>query len=172
VSAPDEATFVFLTGIDPTEAALRRAEQVMSRALGLGLPVVCTNPDRVVIEGQRHVDGPGAFAERYAAAGGDVRYVGKPQPAIFRRALELLALPGKAVVMVGDSLDHDIAGGATCGIDGALVISGVHREAFAGARDRLAVARAADRLIGDRFARPRWLLESFRPAAVEDLVPA
>lgn len=173
VDQPENATFVFLTGIDPTEEALERADRMLTRALRLGLPVVCTNPDRVVIEGERHVDGPGAFAERYASGGGEVRYVGKPGPAIFRSALRLLNLPAKAVVMVGDSLEHDIIGASSCGIDGALVTSGVHRDAFAGARDRLAVGRAADRLVGHcAAARPRWLLEGFRPAPAEELAPA
>lgn len=42
--------------------------------------------------------------------------IGKPDPAIFRRALELLAVGPAEVVMIGNSLEKDIAGAQAAGI--------------------------------------------------------
>lgn len=60
----------------------------------------------------------------------------KPDPAVFRRALELLGAQADRAVMVGDSADRDIDGARACGIRGVLVGSGPG----AGARDLSQVA--------------------------------
>jgi putative hydrolase of the HAD superfamily len=40
----------------------------------------------------------------------------KPDPAVFRRALELAGVPASEAVHVGDSLDNDVAGASAAGI--------------------------------------------------------
>jgi putative hydrolase of the HAD superfamily len=47
--------------------------------------------------------------------------VAKPDPAIFRAALERLGAPADGALHVGDSLEHDIAGARAAGIDAVLV---------------------------------------------------
>jgi HAD superfamily hydrolase (TIGR01459 family) len=156
-----QADFVLLSGLDPDAAMHARCRQALEEALAGGLVLICTNPDLTSIDGASHGAGPGAFAARYAAAGGEVRYVGKPWPEIYRHALETLDLSPERLVAIGDSLDHDIKGGAAFGIDGALVTGGVHRDAFAAAASPAAMLGALGRLPG---ARPRWLMPAFRPA--------
>ena len=73
-----DAAFVLLTGIDADEARRAAADRLLEQALSRDLPLVCTNPDLVSIEGGRHVDGPGAFARRYELAGGEVRWAASP----------------------------------------------------------------------------------------------
>ena len=53
----------------------------------------------------------------------------KPDPAVFRRALELIGARPDEAVMVGDSPERDIAGAHACGIRGILLSA---REAVAG----------------------------------------
>lgn len=159
----DGADFVLLCGLDPHETARQRAQTQLDRALRRRLPLVCANPDRVSLEGDRRVDGPGAFAARYAEAGGEVRYVGKPWPAVYRAALALLDLPPERLVAVGDSLEHDIGGAAAFGIEGALVRGGVHAVAFAGAASPAELRRRLDALCTEHGPRPRWLLHAFQP---------
>ncbi|WP_372789266.1 HAD-IIA family hydrolase [Paraconexibacter sp.] len=53
----------------------------------------------------------------------EAEIVGKPDPQIFRTALDRLG-PGRAL-MVGDRLDSDLAGAHAAGIDGAIVLTGV-----------------------------------------------
>jgi glycerol-1-phosphatase len=56
------------------------------------------------------------------AAGALARSVGKPEPQLFRTALDRLGA-GRALV-VGDRLDTDMAGARAAGLDGALVLTG------------------------------------------------
>ena len=164
VDDASEADFVLLAGLDADAATHARARTVLEAALGERLVLICTNPDVVSIEGAQHFEGPGAFAARYVAAGGEVRYVGKPWPEIYRNALEGLDLPPERLVAIGDSLDHDIAGGARCDIDGALVIGGIHRAAFATATTPAGMLAALGCLGAAHPAQPRWLMSGFRPA--------
>ncbi|MGH2746044.1 MAG: HAD family hydrolase, partial [Thermoleophilaceae bacterium] len=48
----------------------------------------------------------------------------KPDPAVFRRALELAGVDGAGAVHVGDSLDNDVAGARAVGIRAILVARG------------------------------------------------
>jgi HAD superfamily hydrolase (TIGR01459 family) len=158
------ADFVLLAGIDHDAASRSRCAAQLEQALARGLPMLCSNPDLYNIEGEGWVEGPGTLAARYAAGGGEVRYVGKPWPAIYRMALTMLQLPPGRVLAVGDSLAHDVAGAAPFGIDSALVTGGVHAAAFAGAATPEALLERLDSLAPQGQPRPRWLLSAFRPA--------
>lgn len=47
--------------------------------------------------------------------------VAKPDPAIFRAALDRLGAPADGAVHVGDSLEHDVAGARAAGLEAVLV---------------------------------------------------
>ena len=47
--------------------------------------------------------------------------VAKPDPAIFRAALERLGVGARGAVHVGDSLEHDVAGARAAGLEAVLV---------------------------------------------------
>lgn len=160
------ADFVLLCGLDSDESVRQLCETQLARALARGLPLICANPDLISLEADRQVDGPGAFAARYAAVGGEVRYIGKPWPAVYRAALPALGLPPDRIVAIGDSLEHDIAGPAPFGIDGALVIGGVHASAFRGVVDDDELLRGLQHLCAEVGCRPRWLLRAFRAGKV------
>ncbi|MGI8412476.1 MAG: HAD-IIA family hydrolase [Solirubrobacteraceae bacterium] len=69
--------------------------------------------------------------------------VGKPEPQIFRTALDRLG-PGRTLV-VGDRLDSDLAGAAAAGLDAAIVLTGVtSKDEAERARDPAPVAIAPD----------------------------
>jgi HAD superfamily hydrolase (TIGR01450 family) len=59
--------------------------------------------------------------------------VGKPEPQMFRTAIDRLGA-GRALV-VGDRLDADLAGAAAAGLDGAIVLTGVSDRATAEAAE-------------------------------------
>lgn len=68
-----------------------------------------------------------------AGSGAQAISVGKPEPELFRTALDRLG-PGAALV-VGDRLESDVAGAAAAGLDAAVVLTGgASREAAEGAR--------------------------------------
>jgi HAD superfamily hydrolase (TIGR01459 family) len=132
VTIPAEADFVLNTGPDdhrnPSDMA--EFEPILAECARHRLKMICANPDLEVIRGGVRVLCAGALAVRYTELGGDVRSLGKPDPAIYQPVLEQLGLPPDRVLAVGDSLRTDIAGAigvdlATCwildGVDGATL---------------------------------------------------
>lgn len=125
-----QADAVLLMGLpEGTDGAGQRA--VLDQALAAGLPLYCTNPDR----GSPRADGvvqlsPGALAHGYEDAGGNVTFYGKPHRPVFDALIAALGTPPEQTLMVGDSLEHDIAGGAGAGWKTAFVMGGLHADAF------------------------------------------
>jgi len=124
----EDAEAVLLMGL-PDASTLDEWEPVLSSALALGLPVHCSNPDRKSPRAGGEVISPGAIAFHYVDMGGEVSFYGKPHGPVFE-ALEA-ALPGRRYLMVGDSLEHDIAGASGAGWDSVFVTGGLYRERFA-----------------------------------------
>jgi 4-nitrophenyl phosphatase len=89
-----------------------------ARACAAGAPLVTPNVDpRLPLEGGEFLPGCGAIVEAVAVAAG-VRpvVVGKPEPPLFRIALERLGLLAAEAAMVGDSVRADIAGARAVGL--------------------------------------------------------
>lgn len=122
------ADFVLLTGtLDPRDV-IGDYEARLQAMLAAGVPMICANPDLVVIRGGLFELCAGSVAQRYEALGGEVRYHGKPHAETYRRALGLLDLPaGAKVAALGDSLRTDIAGAQGVGIDAVFIADGIHR---------------------------------------------
>lgn len=128
-----EADFLLNTGpddhLDPTD--LSAFEPILAEAAHHRLKMICANPDLAVIRGGKRVLCAGALAERYRELGGDVRALGKPDPAIYQPALAALNIPPNRVLAVGDSLNTDIAGAIGVSLDSCWVLSGLHAAALA-----------------------------------------
>jgi len=124
------AHFVLNTGPIEFDHQVADYEDVLSKAAARHLPMVCANPDRVVVRQGKMVICAGALADRYRELGGHVIDRGKPDPAIYRTCLAKLGVPAAQVLVVGDSLETDIAGGLNAGLDCVMVAGGVHREAL------------------------------------------
>ncbi len=122
-----DADFILNTGAD-FGATVAQYEDLLQAAHRLSLPMVCANPDRVVIHhGVREICA-GTLAERYAAIGGTVREIGKPHSEVYRLCLDALGVPAAEVLAIGDSLTTDIAGAAAFGMDSVLVADGIFAE--------------------------------------------
>jgi len=145
VAQPGEASFVLNTGPDDSRNPTRldEFEPVLRDCARHRLPMICANPDLEVIRGGVRVLCAGALAVRYRALGGDVRSLGKPDPAIYQPVLERLGIPVGRVLAVGDSLHTDIAGAAAVDLAACWVLGGVHAEALAAGPGRYDLAKAA-----------------------------
>ncbi len=131
--AAAEADAILLMGL-PDGATQTPFTSLLATALARGIPVLCTNPDRASPRaGGITVASPGALAHAHAAAGGTVVFYGKPHQPIFRAVEAAMDLCGARLLMVGDSLEHDIAGAKAAGWDAVLVTGGLHAAAFDGA---------------------------------------
>ena len=145
VARPEAADFLLNTGPDdsrsPTDPA--EYEDELQRCRSAGLPMICANPDLEVIRGGVRVICAGALAMRYIALGGSVLWVGKPDPAVYRPVLEMLAVPRARVMAIGDALRTDIAGAAAVGVAACWVLGGIHAAELDGPAEAEAAARSA-----------------------------
>ena len=158
LAALDTADFILLTGMDDTRP-MTDYERMIEAGTRRGLPLVCANPDFARITSNGLKPGAGAIAARYAAQGGTVHYVGKPHGAIYAHCLKLA---GGRVVAVGDSLHHDVAGGAAAGIDTVLVINGVHAAELPNSTTETELIAAMRGIVGAAGALPDWVVPGFR----------
>ncbi|HEY4044697.1 MAG TPA: TIGR01459 family HAD-type hydrolase [Rhodopila sp.] len=128
VTAPAEADFVLNTGPDdqrnPSDMA--EFEPTLVECARYRLKMICANPDLEVIRAGVRVLCAGALAARYGELGGEVRSLGKPDPAIYQPVLEQLDLPPNRVLAVGDSLRTDIAGAVGVDLAACWVLDGIH----------------------------------------------
>jgi len=70
------------------------------------------------------LDGGAYIAGLEEATGARATICGKPAPAFFRAALEMIGLPADRVAMIGDDLVNDVLGAQAAGITGVLVKTG------------------------------------------------
>ena len=124
-----EADFILNTGPADWEETIAQYEPLLDQALARRLPMVCANPDLVVIHQGRRSICAGAIAERYEALGGPVRWHGKPFPSVYATCLAEMGIAEKRrILAIGDSLRTDIAGANAAGIASLLVTGGIHAE--------------------------------------------
>ncbi len=147
VRSVEAADFLLNTGLydDESEGLIDYADW-LACARDLGLPMVCANPDLSVMRGEKTVLCAGSLAKAYEDLGGDVRYHGKPYSRPYEFCFEALeGVSRDRILAAGDSLRTDIAGANAAGIDGLLVMGGLH----------------SDELIGDGQSDPFPALQDF-----------
>jgi HAD superfamily hydrolase (TIGR01450 family) len=127
-----------------------------ARAAAAGAPIVTPNVDpRLPIENGEFLPGCGAIVGAVALAAGVAPVlVGKPEPPLFRIALERLGLAAGETAMVGDSVPSDITGGRGVGMPTVLYAPAGASERAVRASER-AEASAADVVVAsfDELAR-------------------
>ena len=133
VDAAEQAQFILNTGPAGWDDRIEDYEALLRIALRRDLPMVCANPDFVVMHGDQLALCAGALAKSYEEAGGRVRWHGKPFPSVYETCLGLLGIKNRSrILAVGDSLRTNIAGAAGAGIDSLLIAGGIHAEEFGG----------------------------------------
>lgn len=132
VDSPAQADLVLNTGPDPRRGpkSVEPYEETLAACAGLGLPMVCANPDLAVMVAGERLICAGALAERYREMGGEVAEIGKPDPAVYPPVLELLGVPRRErVVAIGDSPHTDLAGAQAAGLDAVWALTGLAADA-------------------------------------------
>jgi 4-nitrophenyl phosphatase len=91
-----------------------------------GAAFVGTNPDLTLPTERGFTHGNGAvLAALQAATGVRPMIVGKPEPIMYRQAMDRLGSQPQDTAALGDRLDTDILGAVRAGIQSILVLSGV-----------------------------------------------
>jgi len=134
VETVEEAEFILNTGPAGWGDRIEDYAPLLQRARACELPMVCANPDLVVMHGGRLALCAGALAQWYEERGGRVRWHGKPFGSVYDTCLDLLGIYDRSrILAVGDSLRTDIAGAAGAGIDSVLIVGGIHADEFGAA---------------------------------------
>ncbi|PLX35767.1 MAG: TIGR01459 family HAD-type hydrolase [Hyphomicrobiales bacterium] len=142
VASVREASFILCTS-PPDEGLGPALNEVLAEAARRGLTMVCANPDLSAHYGEEERPCAGAVARLYAALGGAVIHHGKPHQPFYDMALARLGeIAPSHVLAVGDAFATDLAGAAAAGLDGLLVMGGIHRASFAGPDGRAAQLEA------------------------------
>ena len=131
VETPAEADFILNTGPAEWDDTIETYAPVLQAAASRGLPMVCANPDLLVVHNDKPALCAGALAEEYERLGGRVRWHGKPHPSVYDSCLGLLGITDRRrLLAIGDSLRTDIAGAAGAGIDSLFIAGGIHAAEF------------------------------------------
>ena len=131
---PAEDATAVLVGFD-TELTYQKVEDAC-RLLARGVDFLATNPDWACPTLFGFVPDCGAICERISrGAGRKPAFIGKPDPAMIRLALEQTGYTPEETLMAGDRLYTDIACGINAGVDTALVLTGEATAADAAVSD-------------------------------------
>ncbi len=155
------ADFILCTNLYDYGQTPADHEATLRAAAARGQPMICANPDLVVVHGDALEYCAGAVAELYERLGGRVAYHGKPHAPIYGRARAILGgTPPRRVLCIGDSLRTDIAGANAARLDSLLVVGGIHLEEFTGPDGRLDPARVTA-ACDTAKAWPTWIGNGF-----------
>ncbi|MER8647187.1 TIGR01459 family HAD-type hydrolase [Mesorhizobium sp. M0586] len=122
----DDAGLVLISGSEGDRYDLEHYRRLLAPAAARQVACFCTNPDKIMLTEVGPRFGAGQLADLYESLGGSVTRIGKPYPTIFGAALALAGNPDRStVVCIGDSVEHDIAGGLAAGVATVLVLSGI-----------------------------------------------
>lgn len=160
----EKADFLIISGVDAPEKTLDDYDAVLKKASQKRLKALCANPDMYSLVGGKTYFGAGQVAKRYISYGGVCEFIGKPYQPIIRYCMSLFdqALPASTVI-IGDSMAHDIMGGALLNIDTALIASGVHAKQFDNFYENPAEKdKVLNSLINNYGCKPNYLMNSFK----------
>ena len=90
-----------------------------------GARFICTNPDATGPSTEGPLPATGAVAAMITKATGRKPYfVGKPNPMMFRSALNRIDAHSETTAMIGDRMDTDVVAGIEAGLETFLVLTG------------------------------------------------
>ena len=96
------------------------------RAIAGGARFIATNPDATGPSAEGVLPATGAITALITKATGKEPYVvGKPNPMMFRSALNRIGAHSESTGMIGDRMDTDIVAGIEAGLHTVLVLTGI-----------------------------------------------
>ena len=121
-----------LTGAEPDFVVLGETRtysfEAITRAIRLvgdGARFIATNPDVTGPSPEGPLPATGSVAALITkATGAEPYFVGKPNPMMFRSAMNRIEAHSETTVMVGDRMDTDVVAGIEAGLETVLVLSG------------------------------------------------
>ena len=125
VSNITDADFCFIADL-PSKKDIRDYAVIIENMLERNLPLVCSNPDFQVLNGDSLDMCGGTIAELYQDIGGTVFRYGKPYNPIYEEIIEKWKIQSSRTLCIGDSLHHDIKGANSFKFHSIFISSGIH----------------------------------------------
>jgi NagD protein len=98
------------------------------RLIGAGARFIATNPDVTGPSAEGPMPATGSVAAMITkATGREPYFVGKPNPMMFRSALNRIEAHSENTAMIGDRMDTDVVAGIEAGLETILVLTGSTR---------------------------------------------
>src|ERR687894_520387 len=95
------------------------------RLIGNGARFIATNPDVTGPSPEGPLPATGSVAAMITrATGAEPYFVGKPNPMMFRSAMNRIEAHSESTMMIGDRMDTDVVAGIEAGLETVLVLSG------------------------------------------------
>jgi NagD protein len=121
-----------MTDIDPDYVVLGETRtysfEAITRAIrlvGRGARFIATNPDVTGPSPEGPLPATGSVAAMITrATGAEPYFVGKPNPMMFRSAMNRIEAHSESTIMIGDRMDTDVVAGIEAGLETVLVLSG------------------------------------------------
>ncbi len=121
-----------MTDVDPDFVVLGETRtysfEAITKAIRLilkGARFIATNPDVTGPSAEGPMPATGSVAALITkATGRDPYFVGKPNPMMFRSALNRIEAHSESTVMIGDRMDTDVVAGIEAGLETILVLTG------------------------------------------------
>lgn len=102
---------------------------IACRLILRGSRFICTNPDPTGPTDEGIVPAAGSIARLIATATNqDPYFIGKPNPVMFRTALNRVHGHSETSAMIGDRMDTDVIAGVEAGLHTFLVLSGITKK--------------------------------------------
>ena len=122
-----KANFAMIADLKDGLTILDFAEE-LDKMLKFNLPLLCANPDYLVHNKNNLSMCGGTIANLYSDLGGIVFRYGKPHKPIYENIMKNFKIKNKnKVLVIGDSLWHDIDGGNKMKFDTLWIKNGIHR---------------------------------------------
>ena len=128
VKNPKLVDLIINTGPWGDKDSLENYKPILEELANYNPLMICSNPDKTVIRGDRFMICAGLLAEYYQKIGGKVEYYGKPYSEIYDFTYSIMKKKNEKILVIGDSLDNDIRGANLQNLDSLLITSGIHRE--------------------------------------------
>ena len=128
VKNPKLVDLIINTGPWGDKDSLENYKPILRELVNYNPLMICSNPDKTVIRGNRFMICAGLLAEYFQKIGGKVEYYGKPYSEIYEYTYSIMKKTNEKILVIGDSLDNDIKGANLQNLDSLLITSGIHRE--------------------------------------------
>lgn len=127
VSSLSQADFIFIGSVKSIDDNLETYLPLLEQAASMSVPMVAAGNDASSFMDGEVCLAAGAVAEQYAALGGRIITVGKPDQKILFYALEDIPnFAPEQTLLIGDNITSDIRAANLAGLHCMLVSKGVH----------------------------------------------